>query len=409
MQTEESNINEAALIADDAKSWIQRNVKGDRIIWGIVFLLSLVSIIVVYSATGKLAFDKYDGRTEYFLGKHTMLMVASFVVMWVAHRINYKYYSGISKIMMGASIILLLMTMFGFGVTVNGAVRWINIPILNQTFQPSDLAKLGLITFLANLLSKKQSDIADFKKSFLPMMGWTGVICGLIGYSDMSTALMLLATSMLLLIIGRVPMRYIILSFVGACLALTVALAVGQRLKTVISRIEKFGAQTFKGEEPDFQVRQGYIAIAKGGILNFDPGGSTQRNLLPNPFSDYIYAIIIEEYGMLGGIVILFLYLALLYRGMITVTRSSKAFGGLLSAGLSFLLVIQAMINMGVTVGLGPVTGLPLPLLSMGGTSLLFTGLAIGIILSVSRGDGENPETPGMGNVFKGKPEESIA
>lgn len=369
------------------KEWVNDNLKGDKLIWGIVFILSLFSIIIVYSATGALAFKKFDMNTEYFLFKHSLLVALSLVVMYFAHKIDYKYYSGISKIMMIVAIIFLIFSALGFGATINDASRWIRIPVINQTFQPSDLGKLGLITFLANLLSKKQDDIKDFYKTFIPIIGWIVLICGLIGYADMSTALMLGATSMLLLIIGRVPIRFLALTFVVLCFGLMITLAVGQRLGTVINRIESFTCSTFGECEPQYQVEQGYIAIANGGIVRLAPGGSMQRNFLPNPFSDYIYAIIIEEYGMVGGVAVLFLYLMLLYRGMVVVTRSSKAFGALLSAGLSFLLVIQAMINMGVTVGLGPVTGLPLPLLSMGGTSLLFTGIAIGIILSVSRGD----------------------
>ena len=364
------------------KDWLLENLKGDKIVWGVVFLLSLISILVVYSATGTLAFRRYQGDTEHFLIKHGSLVMLSLFAMFFAHRINYKYYSGLSKIMLYTSIGLLIITII-FGSKLNEASRWLTIPLINQTFQPSDLAKLGLITYLANMLSKNQGNIDDFQKTFLPAIFWSGLTCGLIAYSDMSTAVMLFSTSILLMFIGRVPVKFIFVAFLVASLFIGTALAVGQRLGTVVSRIETF----LDADQTSYQSEQAYIAIAKGGALQFSPGQSTQKNFLPHPYSDFIYAIIIEEYGLLGGVFVLFLYLTLLFRGMVTVSRSDKAFGGLISAGLTFLLVIQAMINMGVTVGLGPVTGLPLPLLSMGGTSLLFTGVAIGIILSVSKGE----------------------
>jgi cell division protein FtsW len=202
---------------------------------------------------------------------------------------------------------------------------------------------------------------------------------------NISTGLLLFLTCMLLMFIGRVPMKYIMMLILVGGIAGSVALAVGQRMGTAVGRIERF---LDKSETP-FQLEQSYIAIATGDIFGKGPGKSDQRNFLPLPYSDFIYAIIIEEYGLVGGLTVIFLYLAFLYRGMIAVSRSLGAFGGLLSAGLSFSLVIQAMVNMGVAVGLGPITGLPLPLLSMGGTSLIFTGISIGIILSVSRTEAE--------------------
>ncbi|MBY0424518.1 MAG: FtsW/RodA/SpoVE family cell cycle protein, partial [Cytophagales bacterium] len=195
-------------------------------------------------------------------------------------------------------------------------------------------------------------------------------------------------TCMLLMFIGRVPLKYLGMLIIVGLVAGALALAVGQRMGTAVSRIKAF----MDPKEIPFQLEQSYIAIATGGVLGKGPGNSTQRNFLPHPYSDFVYATIVEEYGLIGGVIILFLFLVLLYRGMITVANSERAFGGLLSAGLSFALVIQALINMAVAVGLGPITGLPLPLLSMGGTSLLFTGISLGIILSVSRGEVEEFE-----------------
>jgi cell division protein FtsW len=368
------------------KAWIDRNLKGDPMIWAIIFALSIISILVVYSSTGALAYKKMHGNTEHYLMKHSMLVFLSLGAMWLAHKINYKYYSGISKLGLILSVPLLIYA-FLFGDELNDANRWITIPIINQSFQPSDFAKLALIAALASMLAKKQNNIDDFKKSFLPIILWCGVICGLIALSNFSTSLILFSSCMLLMFIGRVPIKYLGMLVIVGLIAGTCALALGQRLGTMIHRIQDFSAQLFSDGPVPFQAEQSYIALASGGVIGLGPGNSIQRNFLPHSYSDFIYAIIVEEYGLVGGIFVLFLYLALLYRGMIIVVRSDKAFGGLLSAGLCFGLVIQAMINMGVAVGLGPITGQPLPLLSMGGTSLLFTGISLGIILSVSRGD----------------------
>jgi cell division protein FtsW len=306
----------------------------------------------------------------------------SFFAMWIAHRVDYRYYSRISRLFLWLSVPLLIFT-WKFGTTINEATRWLTIPIINQVFQPSDLAKLALITNLAAMLSKRQQNIENLKDTLIPMLLWSGLICGLIALTDFSSAILLLTTCLLILFIGRVPVKYLALLMIIGILAGAIAFNFGQRRDTVISRIKEFIDPT----EIPFQAKQSYIAIATGGITGKGPGNSDQRNFLPHPYSDFIYAIIIEEYGITGGIAVLLLYLGLLWRGILTASKSDRAFGGLLSAGLSFALVMQAMINMGVAVGLGPITGLPLPLVSMGGTSLLFTGLALGIILSVSRGE----------------------
>lgn len=367
------------------KDWLQRNLKGDPILWAIVLLFSFISIAVVYSATGTLAYKKMNGNTEAFLFKHSSLIFLGLGCMWLAHRVDYRHYSRLSLYALLVSVPLLLFTFFMGGET-NGASRWMTIPVINQTFQPSDLAKLALISHLASMLSRRQQHLDDFKTTMLPVMLWVGTICSLIILSNASTALLLFATCMLLMFIGRVPLKHMAV-MVGIFVVLGGAgLAAGQRLGTVMSRVTNF---TDKTKKTPFQLEHSYIAIATGGIAGKGPGKSTERNILPHPYSDFIYAVIIEEYGLLGGAAVLFLYLAFLYRGLKTVMNSYGAFGGLLSAGLSFSLVLQALVNMGVAVGLGPITGLPLPLLSMGGTSLIFTGISIGIILAVSRGERE--------------------
>jgi len=366
------------------KQWADEHVQGDQIIWAIVFALALVSVFVVYSATGALAYRNMES-IEHYLFKHMALIGLSLGAMWVAHKIDYRYYSKLSKLGLWISIPLLLYA-WQAGVNLNDASRWITIPIINQVFQPSDLAKLSLIAALAGMLSKRQQNIDDFKEVVIPMVIWSGVICGLIAMADLSSAILLFATAMLLMFIGRVPVKYLAMLLVVGGLAGALAISVGQRGATAISRINSFVNES----SLPFQAEQARIAIASGGLIGKGPGKSDQRNFLPHPYSDFVYAIIIEEYGMIGGVIILMLYLALLYRGMKVVANSDRAFGGLLSAGLSFALVLQAMVNMAVVVGLGPITGLPLPFLSMGGTSLLFTGLSIGIIISVSRGEIDN-------------------
>jgi len=370
------------------KEWAYKNLKGDSIIWGVVIVLSLFSIVVVYSATGTLAYKMKGGDTEYYLVKHAALVFLSLFSMWIIHKIDYRYYSRVSRLLLWISVPLLLFT-WQFGANINEASRWLTIPVVNQQFQPSDLAKLALLITLASMLGKRQKDIHDFQKAIIPMLVWIGLICGLIAMTNISTAVLLFLTCMLLLFLGRVPVKYLAMLMIIGGIAGSAALFFGQRGETAISRVENF----FE-DDISFQAQQAYVAIATGGLFGKGPGQSDQRNYLPHPYSDFVYAIILEEYGLIGGVLVLFLYLTLLYRGMKAAFSSDKPYGGLLSAGLSFALVVQAMVNMGVAVGLGPITGLPLPLLSMGGTSQLFTGIALGMIISVSRGkhDGDSKE-----------------
>ncbi len=364
------------------KIWVEKNVKGDPVIWIVTIILALMSILTVYSATGTLAYKSMGGNTEYYLFRHTFLVILCFGAMWLAHKLDYRYYKKLSLFALIASVPLLLYT-WQFGINLNEASRWIQIPFINTTIQPSDLAKLALIIHLAGMLSKHQNNIEDVKSYFIPMLLWCGSICGLIALTDFSSAVLLFLTCLLIMFIGRVPVRYLAMIVLVGAMVGSLAFAFGQRGKTVVSRIENY----LDPNEVSYQAEQSYIAIATGGVVGKGPGRSDQRNFLPHPYSDFIYAIVIEEYGIIGGFLIVVLFLTLLYRGMVTAANSSRAFEGLLSTGLSFSLALQALINMAVAVGLIPVTGLPLPLVSMGGTSLLFTGLSIGVILSVSRGD----------------------
>lgn len=366
------------------KSWADSNLQGDRVIWAVVFILSLISILVVYSSIGTLAF-KRSVSPEKYLVTHTMHIIIGLAAMWFAHRVDYRYYSKISRAALWVSVPLLIYT-FTNGTTINDAARWIQVPIIGS-FQPSDFASLALIVNLASMLSKRQQNIENITESLIPILFWCGIICGLIALTNMSTAVLLLLTCMIIMFIGRVPMKYLAMLFMVGILFGALAFKFGVRGGTAVSRITDF-IEHVKGEkELPFQAKHAHIAVATGGITGKGPGNSDQRNILPHPYSDFIYAIVIEEYGMIGGIVVLVLYLILLHRGMKAAYNSERAFAGLLSAGLSFDIVCQAMINMGVVVGLGPITGQPLPLISMGGTSMVFTGLAVGIILSVSRGE----------------------
>ncbi len=369
---------------------IFNKTKGDRWIWIIVILLSIWSLMAVYSATGTIAYKKGVGSEAYLI-KHLIFIVGGIALMYFSHLLDYRHYAGISKLLMVVTIPLLLYTLL-FGANVNDASRWVTIPIINQTFQTSDLAKLALITFLARTLTRKQENIKDVKKAFIPIMGSVCAVFILIALANLSTAIMLFGVSILLLIMGRISIKQISIVCLVGLLLLTAVIFLGPRRKTYISRIETYLHPEKASPDKSFQSDHAKIAIATGGLFGKGPGNSTQRNYLPHPYSDFVYALIIEEYGLVGGVTLLILYLVFLYRCVLIVTYSPKAFGALLAAGLSFSLTIQAFANMAVAVGLGPVTGVPLPLVSMGGTSILFTSIAFGIILSVSRDVEENKE-----------------
>lgn len=363
--------------------------KGDRWIWIIILLLSMISIMVVYSATGAIAYKKGISVEKYLLFKHVIFVLLGIGMIYIAHLLDYKYYAGISKILMIVTVPLLFYTLI-FGQSLNDASRWVKIPVIGLTFQTSDLAKLALITFLARMLTRKQENIKDVKQAFLPIMGSVCVVFVLIALANLSTALMLFGVSILLLIIGRISIKQIATVCAGGLVLLMLVVFLGPRRETYKSRINSFLHPELQHSDKTYQSDHAKIALATGGVLGKGPGNSTERNFLPHPYSDFIFAIIIEEYGTVGGLAVIVLYLVLLYRCVRIVNRSPKAFGALLAAGLSFSLTIQAFANMAVAVGLGPVTGVPLPLVSMGGTSMIFTSIAFGIILSVSRDVEEN-------------------
>jgi cell division protein FtsW len=365
----------------------EKYFKGDRIVWAVVIMLTIFSILAVYSSTGTLAFTKQQGNTFYYILKHFSILFMGLVIIYITHLIPYKFYSRLSQLLLLISIPLLILTLF-LGKSINDASRWLVLPGIGLTFQTSDLAKLALIMYLARQLSMKQNNIKDLKGAFLPVILPVVLICLLIIPADFSTGAILMFTSVVLMFIGRISIKHIaLLSLIGAvCIALFVlaslALNKSGRIETWKNRIEYYMSGETDG---NYQVEQAKIAIAKGGLVKMAPGKSTQRNFLPQAYSDFIYAIIIEEYGMVGGIFVMFLYLFLLYRAGMIVKKCTRTFPAFLAIGLTLMIVIQALVNMAVAVNLFPVTGQTLPLISMGGTSLLFTCIALGIILSISR------------------------
>lgn len=368
-------------------STIFKYIKGDKVIWIVVIILSIFSVLAVYSSTGTLAYKKQAGNTEYYLLKHATILILGFVLMYFTHRIKYTYISRISQIALYIAILLLAYTLFK-GTNLNEAKRWLTLPIINLTFQSSDFAKLVLIIYIARLLSIKQKKIKDFKSAFVPIMLPILIICVLILPANFSTAAILFTTSLIIMFVGRVNLKYIFyligISIVSLAIFILILMSFpNNRVGVWGDRLENFYNG---GSEENYQVEQAKIAIATGGIFGKKPGRSTQRNFLPSPYSDFIYAIIIEEYGLLGGIIVILLYMILLYRGVRIVIKTPGDFGAFMAIGITFSLVFQAMINMAVAVNLFPVTGQTLPFISMGGTSLWFSSISIGIVLSVSRG-----------------------
>lgn len=383
------------------ETWLKDKLRGDWQIWFIIAVLSLFSILVVYSASSALAYKRAGGNTESYLLSHTIHLLLGLGVIWCMHRINYTNFAGVSRLLLWITPILLLYTYF-FGTTVGGTKRWINI--FGISFQSSDLVRLVLITNLAAMLARRQN-MEYNPKTLVGLIFWCGLLCGMLAITNFSTAIILGLTCFIIMWVGRVPGRYLLrmAGFVMGAIIVVLSISIFLynrgvdfgRGQVVLERIEAFAKVDLNGDkiignadrDDSYQRDQAMIAIARGGAIGIGPGKSFQRNYLPEAFSDYIYAIIVEEYGFLGAIVTMFMYLWLLYRGLKNVENTNRAFGGLLCVGLTFSIVFQAFVHMFINVGLGPVTGQTLPLMSMGGTSILFTSVAIGIVLSVTKGE----------------------
>ncbi|MFI5151209.1 MAG: FtsW/RodA/SpoVE family cell cycle protein [Bacteroidia bacterium] len=389
-----------------------KTIKGDKVIWIVVILLSIISIVCVYTSVTALATRYKNGNALYYLVKHVLIIGMGFLLMYLVHKVKYTYFSRISQIAVWVAAPLLLYTLLK-GISAGEANRWIGIPGLGLTFQTSDFAKLALIAYVARLLSVKQETISDFKTGFLHVIIPVGIICALILPANFSTAAILFLTCLILMFIGRVPLKYMAVLLGGCLLAATIFGFIImkypdsiKRGRTWKARIENFSSGN---SEDNFQAEQAKIAIGTSGVFfGKGPGHSEERNFLPQASSDFIFAILIEEWGVIAGAFVLFLYMVLLFRGVRIANNTSKTFGSYLAIGLTFSLVFQAMINMAVAVNLFPVTGQPLPLVSMGGTSIWFTSIAIGIILSVSR-ESESEKSGAMKDMNSEKGEQLAA
>lgn len=359
--------------------------RGDKWLWLTTFFIALLGILAVYSASSPLAVQK-NTVNEAFLFKHFVMLGLGFVLMFLIHRLDYRILGTMSYLAIWLCIPLLIYTLVQ-GINVHNASRWLRVPIINLSFQTSDFAKIALVAYIARQLSIKQDSIKDFYNTFIPIISWIAIICGLIAPMNLSTASVLFFVCFLLMFIGRIAYRHLFLIIFVSAFGLVGLFKVSPRSETWQKRIESYIY------EDSFQNEQAKIAIATSGFLGKGPGSSTQKYLLPQPYNDFIYAIIVEEYGTLGAIIVMALYLIFLYRSLMIAQKiRNRPFGMLLVIGLSFNIVIQALINMGVAANVLPVTGLALPMLSMGGTSILFNAVAIGIILSISR-DAEEHKT----------------
>ncbi|WP_394420265.1 FtsW/RodA/SpoVE family cell cycle protein [Tenacibaculum mesophilum] len=378
---------------------IFRHIKGDRAIWAIVAMLAIFSFMPIYSASTNLVYVVGNGSTLGHLVKHIVLLITGFGVIYGVHKIPYRYFSGGSVLMLPVVVLLLVFTL-AQGTTIGGAnaSRWIRIPFVGIGFQTSTLAGLVLMVYVARYLAKNKEKVISFKESLLQLWLPVGLVLVLILPANFSTTAMVFFMILMVSFIGGYPLKYIgyilgiglfaFLFFILVAKAFPDAMP--NRVNTWKSRIESFSQSD--GEE-DYQVEKAKIAIATGGVIGKGPGKSVQKNFLPQSSSDFIYAIIVEEYGFAGAIVVIFIYFLLLFRILITAKKATTIFATLLVVGVGIPIVFQAMINMAVAVNILPVTGQTLPLISSGGTSIWMTCFALGMILSVSASKNETEET----------------
>lgn len=384
----------------------KKYLRGDRVIWMVCIILGMISLLAVYSSISSLAYKYTQGNTLYYLFKHGLMLVSGFFIMFAVHRLHYKYFSRLSQIAVWVAVILLILTLL-LGVNINDASRWLKIPIINQNFQTSDFAKIALVAYVSRRLVVNRAKLKNFKEGLLPMLVPIGLVCGLILPANFSTAALLFFVCFTLLFIGGIPVKHL-LAIVGlAAVSFALLLSLSSAYPDLLPRVETWKSRIMSFEsgdtEANYQVEHAMMAIHSGGLFPAGPGTGDSRNYLPHPYSDMIYAFIIEEYGaLIGGFGMLLLYLIFLYRGIKVSMNCERDFGTLLVIGLSFLLAFQAFINMGVAVNILPVTGQPLPLVSMGGTSIWFTCLAVGMILSVSRVNLEGDTIKGRNRIKTG-------
>ena len=381
------------------KATIQKYFKGDPILWGVIAVLAAISLLAVYSSTGSLAYKYQGGNTYYYMFKHFVFLLVGIGVIWFIHTQDYRMFAKYATIGLWVSIGLLFITLVT-GMSLNSASRWLTVPGVGISFQPSEVAKLALIMYIARTLARHQDAKEGAKEAFKPIIIYVAIVCGLIFKEDFSTAFLIGFISFLLMFIGRVPIKYLLgTAFAVVMLVALLFLASPylpflHRMETWKNRIENFasGDQLNDNSEGNYQSRQAQMAVATGGAFGKGPGNSDQRNFLPHPYSDFIFAIIVEEWGAFGAFLVIMCYVVFLFRAGVIVRGSMRTFPAFLAIGLSYLLVFQGFFNMGVAVGIFPVTGQPLPLVSMGGTSTLFTCVAMGAILAVSRNNMEEAQ-----------------
>jgi cell division protein FtsW len=372
------------------QGWLTKTFKGDKAIWGLVTLFMVYSLLAVYSSSVGVAFMKYGGNTTYFLRSQFFMLVLSLIIIVVVHYLPYRIYFSMAGLLLIGAVGLLILT-FAFGSRVNEATRWLVIPGTGFRLQTSDVAKVALVIYLARSLAKYQNELNNFMLVSKYFMIPVAIICGLILPENLSTAVMVFGISMIILFIGRIPFKFL-LAYVGIAVVAIILFAMvltivakSNRVQVWKNRIEHFFSGTVD-EDGDYQSNQAKIAISTGGLFGKAPGKSTQRNMLPQSNSDFIFAIIIEEYGLLfGAIPLILAYMILLFRGITIAKKCETAFPAFLVMGLIVMIVVQAMLNMLVAVGLFPVTGQTLPMVSWGRTSVLVMSFSIGAILSVSR------------------------
>lgn len=372
------------------KGWLTKTFKGDKVIWALVVVFMIYSLLAVYSSSAGVAWMKYGGNTTYFLKSQILMIIISLVIIVIVHYLPYRIYSSLAGLILLFSVGLLLLT-YAIGARVNEAVRTITIPGTGFRLQTSDVAKVALVIYLARGLSQLQNELNNFMAVTKNLMIPIAVICALIMPENLSTSLMVFGISMIILFIGRVPFKYLA-AYVGIAVVGVVLFAMvlsmfseKNRVDVWKTRIERYISGE-ANEDADYQSNQAKVAISTGGLIGKAPGKSTQRNILPQSNSDFIFAIIIEEYGLLfGAIPLVLAYMILLFRGILILKKCETAFPAFLVMGLIVMITVQAMLNMFVAVGLFPVTGQTLPMVSWGRTSVLVISFSIGTILSVSR------------------------
>ncbi len=373
-----------------AEVTIKRFFRGDRYLWGLIAFFMLLSLLSVYSSSVGVAYKSYHGNTFYFLRTQFIMLMLGLLIIVVTHWIPYIKYMQFATIGLVVAVLLLVITLFA-GVSINEATRWLEIPVIGLRLQTSDLAKVALVIYLARGLTVYQHELNNFGVVTMKLVAPIGIVCVLIMSENLSTAVMIFMISMIILYIGRVPIKFL-LTYAGMGLAGVILFASlllvfkkdDNRVQVWKNRIEAY----FSGEsspDADYQANQAKIAISTGKLFGKLPGKSTQRNLLPQSNSDFIFAIIVEEYGLFGAIIVIMAYLALMYRGVQIARKCDYAFPALMVLGLTVMIVFQAFLNMLVAVGLFPVTGQTLPMISWGRTSVMVISFALGAILSVSR------------------------